>query len=64
MFVCICNAVNQSTIANAISQGHTTADSVYAACGVTPKCRKCSEHIEGMISERHQRITASYGNLR
>ncbi len=53
MFVCICNAVNQATIANAINEGHATADSVYSACGVKPKCRKCSVLIEDMIVETH-----------
>ncbi|MEQ9489939.1 MAG: (2Fe-2S)-binding protein [Alphaproteobacteria bacterium] len=53
MFVCICNAVNHTTIANAINEGHSTADSVYSACGVQPKCRKCSVFIEGMIEETH-----------
>lgn len=52
MFICICNAVNQSRIEDAIAAGHGCVDSVYAACGVTPKCRCCADAIESIIRER------------
>lgn len=49
MYVCICNAVCDKRIQEAISQGHADADSVYAHCGVQPRCRSCSVTIEDMI---------------
>jgi len=52
MFICVCNAVNHHRIEAAIADGHGCADSVYSACGVTPKCRSCACTIETMIRER------------
>lgn len=51
MYVCICNAVCDKRIQEAISAGHADADSVYAHCGVQPRCRSCSETIEEMIAQ-------------
>lgn len=49
MYVCICNAICDKTVGQAISDGHSEPDSVYAACGVKPQCGKCAETIEEMI---------------
>lgn len=52
MFVCICNAICDRRVGEAIDTGCSTADEVYSACGAEPKCRTCSDMIETMIEER------------
>ncbi len=49
MYICICNAITDQRISEVISSGHDEPDSVYAACGVSPKCGLCAETIEEMI---------------
>jgi bacterioferritin-associated ferredoxin len=55
MYVCICNAVCDKRIKEAITAGHADADAVYAHCGVEPRCRSCSETIEDMIASHAPR---------
>ncbi len=59
MYVCICNAITDDEVDRAIETGHHTSDAVYRACGVTPQCGTCKEHIDDIISEKiDQRTTA------
>ncbi|MBE9548262.1 MAG: (2Fe-2S)-binding protein [Proteobacteria bacterium] len=42
MYICICNAVNESTIKAAIAKGATTLRELSAATGVATTCGKCA----------------------
>lgn len=42
MYICICNAVNESTIKAAIAEGATTLRELSAATGVATTCGKCA----------------------
>ncbi|NMM45107.1 hypothetical protein HH303_11500 [Rhodospirillaceae bacterium KN72] len=57
MYVCICNAVCDKRVSQAIDAGHDEPDAVYAACGVTPQCGKCAETIEEMIWTKKTGVT-------
>ena len=49
MFVCLCGAVNDTEIRDAIRSGAHTADDVGQACGAGVQCGKCRTMIESMI---------------
>lgn len=51
MYVCICNAINETAIEDAIERGATSAREVYFALGVKPKCGKCKPEIQDMIND-------------
>lgn len=52
MYVCICNAVRESEVRQAIEQGGAaTAAEVYARLGVTPACGRCADTICEMLDQ-------------
>ena len=52
MYVCICNAVRERSVRDAIARGCQTVRDVYRGCGVQPRCGKCGIDIAQLI-ERH-----------
>ncbi len=64
MIVCICNALNDKTLAAAASEpfadgcssAHVpTVGEVFRRCGERPQCGKCLTHVAQIIEEtRHQ----------
>lgn len=52
MYVCICNAVNERTVRDAIGRGCRTVGEVYRGCGVRPQCGKCGTDIARYIQQR------------
>ena len=58
MYVCICNAITDREIDQAIADGHGSVDAIYRACGVAPQCGTCADQIRTMIDLR---LTASAG---
>jgi len=49
MYVCNCNGLRQSCVAQAIEEGARDADSVYAAHGCRMKCGRCRPEICQML---------------
>ena len=49
MYVCICNAIADGSVQEAIADGNHSIAKVYKACGVTPQCGTCGERIQEMI---------------
>lgn len=49
MYVCICNALNESAVRTALESGGpgTSVAGIYRQLGCTPKCGRC---VEGMRS--------------
>lgn len=58
MYVCICNAIADGAVKDAIANGSQSVESVYAACGVVPQCGTCGELIQEMI-DTHRATTFS-----
>lgn len=54
MYVCICNAITDGEIDQAIASGHSSVEQIYQACGVTPQCGTCRDEITDMIQARLQ----------
>lgn len=51
MFICICNAVKESQIKNAILQGHNTLEALQTELDVATCCGGCQPMVEGYIQE-------------
>ena len=52
MYVCVCRAVNESTVKAAIDAGADTVQAVTEACCAGEDCGACHEMVEGLIEER------------
>lgn len=50
MFVCICRAVTESEIMDAVDLGATSLEAVGAATGAGTSCGTCHERIEDTIA--------------
>ena len=51
MFVCVCHAVSDVKVREAIEAGARTREDVTFACGAGGDCGACHGHIEDMIEE-------------
>jgi bacterioferritin-associated ferredoxin len=51
VYVCICNAVNERSVRQAIVRGCRTVGEVYRGCGVRPQCGKCGTDIARFIEQ-------------
>ena len=52
MYVCICNALNERKVSEAIREsGAPSVAAVFRAHGCRPKCRRCIEIVAREIAE-------------
>jgi bacterioferritin-associated ferredoxin len=51
MYICICNALNDTQIRCAVESGAKTPGQVYAGLGCAPRCGKCVTSIRHMVNE-------------
>lgn len=49
MLVCICNAIKESELKEAVRGGATTPGQAFAAIGRKPKCGQCVSHARTLI---------------
>lgn len=49
MFLCLCNALTDAQIAEAIHQGARRPLDVYARCGCRAQCGRCTASILGAV---------------
>lgn len=49
MYVCICNALTERLIAQAVEDGAASVAQVYAALDSAPLCGKCLPMVRGMV---------------
>lgn len=54
MYVCVCLAVTDTEIVEAIRDGAETVPDVTRACRAGGDCGACRGHIEAMIEEEHR----------
>ena len=57
MYVCLCRAVSDTKIMDAIRHGAGTVDAVGAACDAGTQCGKCRTTIEFMILREHELVS-------
>lgn len=51
MFVCLCEAVNDRTVEEAIAHGARTVHAIGEACGAGTNCGGCRPLLEEMLKE-------------
>jgi bacterioferritin-associated ferredoxin len=51
VYVCICNAVNERAVREAVGRGCRTVGEVYRSCGARPQCGKCGIDIARIIRQ-------------
>ncbi|MGE4481488.1 (2Fe-2S)-binding protein [Acidocella sp.] len=52
MYLCICNALTDRRLKDAIIEGRTAKPAdVYEACGCRAKCGECVKMVKAMIQE-------------
>lgn len=62
MYICICNALSDKELKDAVAQGHACVDDVYRACGAERQCGCCAEEIaELMRDHREESWSAATG---
>jgi bacterioferritin-associated ferredoxin len=49
VWVCLCKAVNSTSVVNAIGAGATSVQAVSAACGAATDCGRCTRTIFRML---------------
>ena len=59
MYVCICRAVTDGEVREAIDAGARTVQAVTQACCAGDDCGACHEQIEQMIADRAPGLAAS-----
>jgi len=59
MYVCLCRAVSDTKITDAIRNGADTVDAVGARCDAGTKCGKCRTTIEFMILREHELVATA-----
>jgi len=50
MYICICNAINDQQVSQAIGRGCATPLDIYAECGTEPQCGRCMERMWEMLN--------------
>lgn len=61
MFVCVCKAVSEAEVNQAIDQGALTLEEVTRACRAGGDCGACRGHIEHMLEERTELVALRTG---
>lgn len=51
MWVCLCVAVNTSTVREAIDRGATSVKQITAACGAGKDCTMCQRNLRALLRE-------------
>jgi bacterioferritin-associated ferredoxin len=64
MYVCLCEAVTNTTVHQAIEAGATTTRKVGESCGAGMVCGRCRRNVRAMIRARKggDRRAPSQGN--
>jgi bacterioferritin-associated ferredoxin len=57
MYVCLCRAVSDTTIVDAIRDGADTVDAVGRVCVAGTHCGKCRTTIEFMILREQEMVS-------
>ncbi|XSG84972.1 MAG: (2Fe-2S)-binding protein [Methylohalobius sp. ZOD2] len=57
MYVCVCKAVTDGQIRDAIGKGVCTRKQLTQCLGVGKDCGRCNRHIREIFSETLQRVT-------
>ncbi|BAU49680.1 (2Fe-2S)-binding protein [Sulfurifustis variabilis] len=51
MYVCVCNAVTDGQIREAVCKGACTLKQLCASLGVASRCGRCASHVREVLHE-------------
>ncbi|MDD5277092.1 MAG: (2Fe-2S)-binding protein [Methylovulum sp.] len=54
MYVCVCKAVTDTQIKNAIDKGVCTRRQLFQCFGVGSDCGKCNRHVKELLDDSRQ----------
>lgn len=54
MYVCVCKAVTDRQIMEAINEGASTCRQLFKSTGACSVCGKCSHHLKQILDENRQ----------
>lgn len=54
MYICLCNALNDTQIRCAVDAGARSAGQIYAVLGCAPRCGKCVTAIRQMVDQAYR----------
>lgn len=54
MYVCLCRAVTDRDVEQAVACGHTTLPALQATLGVATGCGRCRSHVHQMLQKTPQ----------
>lgn len=57
MYVCVCKAVTDGQIKNAVESGACTRKQLFNCLGVGGDCGKCSRHVKEVLDSTLQRLS-------
>lgn len=63
MFICVCNAVTESQIRQAVDKGAITLSDLTAKLGVASHCGCCTEAAAEALQKRLLEIAASHASI-
>ena len=63
MIVCICNAISDSQIEDAVDQGHASLEAVRDELGVANTCGTCACEAERVVQAKLKSSLASQAHL-
>ena len=59
MFVCICNAISDRHVGEAVSRGVACVRDVYAFHGCRPQCGRCVPQMRALLADQRRHCAAS-----
>ncbi|HEX2939708.1 MAG TPA: (2Fe-2S)-binding protein [Rhodopila sp.] len=51
MYICLCNALTDKRLKQAVADGHNRVGDVYAACGCRAQCGQCVQTVLRLVRE-------------
>lgn len=63
MFVCVCSAVSDSQIENAIDEGITSFEAMQDELGVAKTCGTCSCDVKALLQKKLNKTLAARNSL-
>jgi len=58
MYICVCKAVTDSQIQNAIDNGMDSRKALHQCLGVGSECGKCNRHVRELVNKNSVPSTA------
>lgn len=59
MYVCVCNALNDRQVRQALCDGACKASEIYRHFGVRPQCGRCVPAMQQMVRDGERKVSGS-----